>query len=133
MAGIDIVHVPFKGGGPAIAALLGAQVQVYFAPIATVLQLVGAGKLRALAVTSLKRSGVVPDLPTVAESGVPGFEQITWNGLSAPARTPPAVIARLVSEINVILKLPAIRDRFAAPELRLFPVAVTYLVPEALN
>ncbi len=114
MAGIDMVHVPFKGGGPAIAALLGAQVQVYFGPIATVLQLANAGKLRALAVTSLKRSSVVPDLPTVAESGVPGYEQITWNGLSAPARTPPAVIARLVKEINVILKLPAIRDRFAA-------------------
>ena len=114
MAGIDMVHVPFKGGGPAITALLGGQVQVYFGPIATVLQLVNAGKLRAIGVTSLKRSGVAPEVPTVAESGVPGFEQITWNGLSAPARTPPAVIARLVKEINVILRLPAIRDRFAA-------------------
>jgi tripartite-type tricarboxylate transporter receptor subunit TctC len=114
MAGVDMVHVPFKGGGPAIAALLGGQVQVYFGPIATVLQLVNAGKLRALAVTSAKRSSVVPDLPTVAESGVPGYEQITWNELSAPARTPPAIVARLVKEINVILKLPSIRERFAA-------------------
>jgi len=114
MTGIEIVHVPFKGGGPAIAALLGSQVQLYFGPIATVVQLVGAGKLRALAVTSAKRSSVTPDVPTVAESGVPGFEQITWNGLSAPARTPPAIVARLVKEVNVVLKLPTIRERFAA-------------------
>jgi len=114
MTGIEIVHVPFKGGGPAIAALLGSQVQLYFGPIATVVQLVGAGKLRALAVTSAKRSSVTPDVPTVAESGVPSFEQITWNGLSAPARTPPAIVARLVKEVNIVLNLPAIRERFAA-------------------
>lgn len=114
MTGTDMVHVPFKGGGPAITALLGGQVQLYFGPIATVVQLVNAGKLRALAVTSAKRSGAAPDVPTVAESGVPGFEQITWNGLSAPARTPPAVIARLVKEINLILRLPAVRERFGA-------------------
>ena len=114
MSGIDMVHVPFKGGGPALAALLGNQVQLYFGPIATVTQLVSAGKLRALAVTSAKRSIAAPDVPTVAESGLPGFEQITWNGLSAPARTPPAIVARLVKEVNVVLKLPAIRERFAA-------------------
>jgi tripartite-type tricarboxylate transporter receptor subunit TctC len=114
MAGLDIVHVPYSGGGPAITALLGSQVQIYFAPIATVLQLVKGGKLRALAVTSAKRSSVVPEVPTVAESGVPGFDQTTWNALLAPARTPPAVQARLVAELDAILKLPAIRERFAA-------------------
>ena len=114
MAGIDMVHVPFKGGGPAIAALLGSQVQLYFGPISTVIQLVNAGKLRALAVTSAKRSSVAPEVPTMAESGVPGFEQITWNGFGAPARTPPAIIARLYKESADVLRMPAIRDRFAA-------------------
>ena len=114
MAGIDIVHVPYNGGGPAIAALLGGQVQLYFAPIATVIQLVRSGKLRALAVTSAKRSPIAAEVPTVAESGLPGFEQTTWNGLLAPAKTPPAVIARLAREIDAVLKLPALRERFAA-------------------
>lgn len=114
MAGIDMVHVPYSGGGPAIAALLGAQVQLYFGPIATVLQLVKGGKLRALAVTSVRRSAVAPDVPTVAESGLPGFEQTTWNALLAPLRTPPDVVARLFNEIDAILKMPAIRERFAA-------------------
>jgi len=114
MAGIDIVHVPFSGGGPAITALLGAQVQLYFGPIATVLQLVKGGKLRALAVTSAKRTPVVPEVPTVAESGLPGFDQTTWNALLAPSRTPPVVVGRLFDEMQAILKMPAIRERFAA-------------------
>ena len=114
MAGIDIVNVPYKGGGPGLAALLGAQVQLYFGPIATVLQFIKEGRLRAIAVTSLKRSSVAPDVPTVAESGLPGFEQITWNGIAAPARTSPAVIARLYKEVTEILKTASFRDRFAA-------------------
>ena len=114
MAGIDIVHVPYSGGGPAITALLGAQVQLYFGPIATVLQLVKGGKLRALAVTSAKRTPVVPEVPTVAESGLPGFDQTTWNALLAPSRTPPVVVVRLFDEMQAILKMPAIRERFAA-------------------
>ncbi len=114
MAGVDIVHVPYSGGGPAITALLGAQVQLYFGPIATVLQLVKGGKLRALAVTSAKRTPVVPEVPTVAESGLPGFDQTTWNALLAPSRTPPVVVVRLFDEMQAILKMPAIRERFAA-------------------
>ena len=114
MAGIDIVHVPYNGGGPAITALLGGQVQLYFGPIATVLQLVRGGKLRALAVTGARRSSVVPEVPTVAESGLPGFEQTTWNALLAPARTPPAVLAQLVTDVGAILAMSAIRERFAA-------------------
>ena len=114
MAGVDIVHVPYSGGGPAITALLGAQVQLYFGPIATVLQLVKGGKLRALAVTSAKRTPVVPEVPTVAVSGLPGFDQTTWNALLAPSRTPPVVVVRLFDEMQAILKMPAIRERFAA-------------------
>ncbi|MBI3935755.1 MAG: tripartite tricarboxylate transporter substrate binding protein [Betaproteobacteria bacterium] len=114
MAGIDIVHVPYKGGGPAVTALLGGQVQLYIGPIATVLPHVKAGKFRALAVTGAKRSLIIPDLPTVAEAGLPGFRQDAWNGLLAPARTPPAVIKKLNAEVNAVLKMPAIRERFAA-------------------
>ncbi len=113
-AGVDIVHVPYKGGGPAVTALLGGQVHLYFGPIATVLLPVKVGKLKALAVTSAGRSPVVPDLPSVAEAGLPGFEQITWNGLLAPARTPRAIVNKLNSEVNAILKTHAVRERFAA-------------------
>ena len=114
MAGIDIVHVPYKGGGPAIIAVLGGQVQLYIGPIGTVLPHVKAGKLRALAVTSTKRSSVLPELPSVAEAGLPGFAQDAWNGLLAPARTPPTIIKKLNGEVSAVLKMPAIRERFAA-------------------
>ncbi|MBI3935624.1 MAG: tripartite tricarboxylate transporter substrate binding protein [Betaproteobacteria bacterium] len=114
MAGIDIVHVPYKGGGPAVAALIGGQVHLYFGPIATVLAHAKSGKLRALAVTSAKRMVVAPEVPSVAEAGLPGFEQTTWNGLLAPARTPPAVIKKLNSELNAVLNMPAMRERFAS-------------------
>jgi tripartite-type tricarboxylate transporter receptor subunit TctC len=114
MAGVNIVHVPYKGGGPAVIALLGGQCHVYFGPIATVLPHAKNAKLKALAVTSAQRSTVVPDLPTVAEAGVPGFRQDAWNGLLAPARTPAAIIAKLESEVSAVLKMPAIRERLAA-------------------
>jgi tripartite-type tricarboxylate transporter receptor subunit TctC len=133
MTGIEMVHVPFKGGGPAIAALLGGQVQLYFGPIATVIQLVNAGKLRALAVTSVKRSVVAPEVPTVAESGVAGFEQITWNGFAAPARTPPAIVARLVRETGAILRQPAIRERFAAEGVETGGIAPEQLAANIKN
>src|SRR3972149_3844671 len=114
MAGTNIVHVPYQGGGPAVTALLGGQVQAYFGPIATVLPHVKSGKRRALAVTSITRSSVLPDLPTVAQAGLPGFRQDAWNGLLAPARTPPAIIKKLNGEINEVLKMPAVRERLAA-------------------
>ena len=114
MAGVDIVHVPYKGGGPALAALLGGQVQLYFAPIPAALTLLKAGRLKALAVTSAKRTLVAPELPSMTEAGLPGYDESTWNGLLAPARTPPAVIKKLNSEVSALLQMPALRERFAA-------------------
>ncbi len=113
MAGIDIVHVPYKGGGPALIALFGGEAQLYIGPIVTLLPHVKAGKLKALAVTGAKRSSALPGLPSVAEAGLPGFEQNAWNGLQAPVRTPPTIIKKLNGEVEAVLKMPAIRDRFA--------------------
>jgi len=112
MAGIDIVHVPYKGGGPAITALLGNEVHLYFGPINTMLGHVKSGRLKGLAVSSAKRQLAAPDVPSVAESGLPGFEQTTWNGLLAPARTPGAVIQKLSSEVRAILNMALIIERF---------------------
>lgn len=99
-ANIDMVHVPYKGAAQATTDLIGGQVQVMIGPVVAVLPLAQAGKLRALAVASLKRSALAPDLPTIAESGVPGFEITSWYGLAAPTGTPTAVIARLNAEIG---------------------------------
>ncbi len=112
MAGIDIIHVPYKGGGPAITALLGSQVHLYFGPINTLLGHVKSGKLKALAVTSAQRTRVAPEVPSVAEAGLPGYEHTTWNGLLAPARTPPALIKKLNGEVGAVLKTAAIGERF---------------------
>jgi len=111
-AGIDIVHVPYKGSGPATTDLVGGQVQMMFGPAVNTLPLAQAGKLRALAVTSAKRSALAPDLPTVAESGVPGFDVVGWYGLAAPAATPPAAIERLNAEANRALKSADLIERF---------------------
>jgi tripartite-type tricarboxylate transporter receptor subunit TctC len=111
-AGIDIVHVPYKGSGPATTDLVGGQVQMMFGPAVNTLPLAQAGKLRALAVTSAKRSALAPDLPTVAESGVPGFDVVGWYGLAAPAATPPAAVERLNAEANRALKSADLIERF---------------------
>jgi tripartite-type tricarboxylate transporter receptor subunit TctC len=99
-AAIDIVHVPYKGAAPAITDLVGGQIRMMFAPAVNALPLAAAGKLRALAVSSAKRSLLAPDLPTVAESGLPGFEVTGWYGLAAPVATPPPAIARLNAQGN---------------------------------
>ena len=111
--GIDVVHVPYKGGGPAMTALLAGEVPVLFNNIIATMPQVRAGRLRALGVTTTQRSPSLPDVPTIAEAGVPGFEASVWFGLSAPARTPPAIIRKLNAEIARILKLPDIHARFA--------------------
>ena len=99
-AGIDIVHVPYKGAAPAITDLTAGQIRMMFAPAVNAIPLAAAGKLRALAVSSAKRSQLAPDVPTVAESGLPGFEVTGWYGLAAPAATPPDAVARLNAEAN---------------------------------
>jgi len=116
-AGIDMVHVPYKGNGPALVDLVAGQVQVGLPTMATTMPFVRAGRLRALAVTSPKRSAVTPDLPTVAELGFPGFEVRSWYGLLAPAKTPPAIVQRLQQEIAGVLRRPDVLERFASDGL----------------
>jgi len=106
MTGTDMVQVPFKGGAPGVVGLLSGQVQLYFATISTALPHVKSGKLRALAVTTAKRSIVAPEFPTIAEAGVPGYEHASWVGLLAPARTPSAVLMRLYKESAAIVYAP---------------------------
>ena len=113
-AGVSMVHVPFRGGGPALVDVLGGQVQINFANILSSLPHVKGNRLRGLAVTSAKRSGAIPELPTVAESALPGYEVVQWNGVLAPARVPAAVVMRLNSEIERILALPETKSRMAA-------------------
>jgi tripartite-type tricarboxylate transporter receptor subunit TctC len=112
MAGIDLVHVPYKGGGPAVADLLGGQVQLMFATLPTVLEHIRAGKLRGLGVTGGQRFTAAPEFPTIAESGLPGYEVSGWSGMFAPARTPRAAIDRLASETAKILLEPGLKERF---------------------
>jgi tripartite-type tricarboxylate transporter receptor subunit TctC len=112
MTGVDMVHVPYKGGGPGIQALLGGQVQLYFATIVSVLPHVRGGKLRAVAVTTAMRSPAAPDVPTIAESGVPGYDHGPWNGFLAPARTPRAIIVRLNEEVARIIHAPETKAVF---------------------
>lgn len=111
--GVKMVHVPYKGAGLAVNGLLAGEIQVMFAPIVAVLPQVKAGRLRALAVTSATRSAAAPELPTLAESGLPGYEISSWFGLFAPANTPPAVIDRLYRETAKALQSADVRERFA--------------------
>ena len=111
MAKVNMVHVPYKGGGPALADLIGGHVQLLFPNIASGLPHVRSGKLRGVAVTSLKRSRAAPQIPTVSESGLPGFELGEWNALFAPAGTPPEIITRLNTELNKVLRSPDIQER----------------------
>jgi tripartite-type tricarboxylate transporter receptor subunit TctC len=114
MAGVDMLHVPYKGLGPAITDLLGGQIQVIFADIGLVVSHLKAGKLRGLAVTSASRSAALPDLPTVAEAGVPGYAAGTWYGIFAPAGTPPAIVSKLSEEIRKALAQPEVRANYLA-------------------
>ena len=113
-AGIDMVHIPFKGGAPATQALLAGDTQLMFDNLANAMPQVKAGKLRALAVTTAERSKLAPDLPTMAEAGLKGFDISTWFGLLAPAGTPPDVIARWNADVTRILAAPDMRERLAA-------------------
>jgi tripartite-type tricarboxylate transporter receptor subunit TctC len=113
MAGIDIVHVPYKGGTPAIADVASGQIAMYFPAVSTAWLMTKSGKVRALAVTTAKRSAFEPDLPTMSEAGVPGYEHVMWMSLFAPANTPKNIVARLNADIRKILAMPDIRERLA--------------------
>ncbi len=111
ISGMQITHIPYKGGGPALAELIGGQVQALFSLALAATPQIRAGKVRALAITSAKRSRVAPELPTVAELGFPGFEVIGWFGWLAPARTPPDIVARLNSDIVKVLRSTETQER----------------------
>jgi tripartite-type tricarboxylate transporter receptor subunit TctC len=123
MTGVDMVHVPYKGSGPAVVDLLGGQVQMMFDNLPSSAPQITAGKLRPLGVTSKERSPTLPDVPTIAESGLPGYEALSWFGVLAPAGTPDAIVAKLQEEIAAALADPAMRERFA--ELGAVPVGDT--------
>jgi tripartite-type tricarboxylate transporter receptor subunit TctC len=114
LAGIDIVHIPFNGSPPAVTSTVQGETQMIFAVMQPLQPQIQAGKLRALAVTSAKRFPLLPDLPTIAESGYPKFESLAWNGVLVPAATPKPVIARLNAEMNAILKLPDVVQKMNA-------------------
>jgi tripartite-type tricarboxylate transporter receptor subunit TctC len=114
MAGVDMVHVPYKGAQPALTDLLAGQVQLMFATSASVIPYVKAGRLRALAVTTAQRSPSVPELPTVSEAGLPGFEATTWHGVVVPAATPGPLVQELNRELNAVLNEKDLRERLAA-------------------
>jgi tripartite-type tricarboxylate transporter receptor subunit TctC len=109
VAGIDIQHIPYKGSAPAVTDLLGGQIQIMFDPLQSVLSNVVAGKLRALAISSKTRSPVLPDVPTIADSGYHGFETTAWWGVFAPARMPDALTAVLAGEVERIVNREAFR------------------------
>lgn len=111
MSGIELLHVPYNGGGPALTATMAGEVHIFFSTIGPVLRLVRDGKLKGLAVTSAKRSAVVPEFPTIAESGVPGYEISNWFGIVVPAATPKPVITRLNAEIVNAINLSDIKKR----------------------
>ena len=114
VSGMPLAHIPYKGGGPALAEVMGGQVQSMFSLALVAIPQVKAGKVRALAITSAKRSRVAPDLATVAELGFPGFEVIGWFGWLAPARTPNEIVTRLNGDIVKVLRSPETQDRLIA-------------------
>lgn len=112
MAKADIVHVPFKGGGPAMVDVVAGNTQLMLSSLVQTLPLIKAGKLKALGVGGSRRSSTLPDVPTIAEAGLPGYEAVNWWGLIAPAGTPPEVVARLHREITAIQRAPEVVRRF---------------------
>ncbi|WP_183027708.1 tripartite tricarboxylate transporter substrate binding protein [Variovorax sp. UMC13] len=125
MAGVKMNHIPYKGSAPALTDTMGGQTQLMFDTMLSAMPHVKGGKLKALAVTSATRSPVAPDVPTVAESGLPGYEAIAWNGLLAPAHTPPEVLARLSGALKKVLAAPDVKDKFEAQGF-----AATWTSPE---
>jgi tripartite-type tricarboxylate transporter receptor subunit TctC len=119
MSGMKMVHVPYKGAGAAIPAMLAGESQVYIEPVATMIPHVHSGRMRALAVTSAKRTSVAPELPTVMEAGVPGFEFTSWYGVIVPAATPVAVVTRLNATLNRILTQADVSEQLTSQAMLL--------------
>lgn len=113
-AGVNLQHVPYKGGPAAVTDLIGGQIQVMFETLAGTLSFIKDGRLRPIAVSSAARTGVLPNVPTISESGYPGFSAVPWVAMTAPAKTPRAIVVKLNAEINKILASPEIRARFQA-------------------
>jgi tripartite-type tricarboxylate transporter receptor subunit TctC len=111
-AGIDMQHVPYKGGPAALTDLVGGQVDVMFETLAATLPLIKGGKLRAIAVSSAQRAAALPEMPTISESGYPGFTGVPWVAMAAPIRTPKAIVARLNADVNAILGMPEVKQSF---------------------
>jgi len=113
MSGTNLTHIPYKGSAPAVTDLIGGQVQALFDNVPNVIQHVKAGRLRALAITTPRRVAALPEIPTVDEAGVPGYQVSVWFGVVAPAATPKDVVARLNAEINRVIGLPEVKERFS--------------------
>ena len=121
MTGAEMVHVPYKGVAPSLVALVSGEVQLTFSSQPSTIPLIKEGRLRPLGITSAKRSSFTPDIPTIAESGVPGYENIAWYGVIAPARTPAAVVARLNVELTKLLDQTEIKAAIAAQSFEILP------------
>ena len=121
MTGVEMTHIPYKGVAPSLVALLSGEVQLTFSSQPSTIPLIKEGRLRPLGITSAKRSGFTPDIPTIAESGVPGYESTAWYGVIAPARTPAAIIARLNLELTKMLDQPDIKAAIAAQSFEILP------------
>jgi tripartite-type tricarboxylate transporter receptor subunit TctC len=114
MAGIDIVHVPYKGGAPASSDLIGGHVSMMFELMYSAMPALKSGKVRPLAVTSAQRLSVLPDVPTMAESGLPGFESSNWQGIIGPAAMPRAIVTKINADTNKVLNMPEVREKIIA-------------------
>jgi tripartite-type tricarboxylate transporter receptor subunit TctC len=123
IAGIDVVHVPYKGAGPALVGLMGGEVQAMFSTVPSYMGAVRSGKIRLLGVTSATRHPDLPDVPTIAESGMPGFEVISWQGLCTPAAVPQAVLGRIRAGLAAALALPDTKKQLADQAMQPTPLA----------
>jgi tripartite-type tricarboxylate transporter receptor subunit TctC len=113
LSGTDILHIPYKGSGQALPDLMSGRVSMMFENAPGAVSHIKAGKVRALAVTGLKRSPAMPELPTLAEAGVPGYESLSWSGIAVPAGTPRAIVDRLNKDLNSVLGSPEMRQKLA--------------------
>ena len=123
MAGIDMAHIPYKGSAPALTDLMSGQISMMFDVLSTAMPHIATGKTRALGVTSPKRSSIAPDIPTVAESGLPGYEVVIWFGVLAPAHTPAPIVDKVSQDLAALMKMPDLKERLS--QLGSEPVGTT--------